>query len=118
MHLQFACVLCKPKETVVKAHASSLFNLMNDFQSETFQSEINLKIGITYIKNKQSTRAKQFEEIIKAGSSRGKHLNKHSSKVDEPPEKKAQIQLPFTRENLANRRGRYSRNAGSHKEVL
>ena len=96
--LQFACILCKPKETVIKAHASSLFNLKS------------------HIKKKHSTRAKQFEETIKAGSSRDKHLNKICSQTDEPPPKKTQVQLTVS-ETLTSRRGSFCRNAGSQKQV-
>src|ERR1051325_3513981 len=53
--LYFGCVICQPKETTIKGHASSLANLKS------------------HIKRNHPAHAIRFEEKTKAGSSRGKH---------------------------------------------
>ena len=69
--LFFRCVLCQPKETTIKGHVSSLYNLKS------------------HVKRNHPVHASQFEEKIKAGSSRGKHRQSPgSSQSSQPPAKK------------------------------
>ncbi|XP_018010078.1 uncharacterized protein LOC108667549 isoform X1 [Hyalella azteca] len=79
----FQCVLCQPKETTIKGHASSLYNLKS------------------HVKRNHPAHAIQFEERIKAGSSRGKHRqsscssSRSSSLSSQPPaKKKCQLAQP------------------------
>ncbi|KAM4724785.1 uncharacterized protein FYW61_013082 [Anableps anableps] len=53
--LHFQCVLCQPKKITIKGQAKSLYNLKS------------------HINRKHPAHATQFEEDVKAGSSRGKH---------------------------------------------
>ncbi|XP_034018620.1 uncharacterized protein LOC117503486 [Thalassophryne amazonica] len=50
----FRCALCQPKQTTIKAHISSLYNLKS------------------HVRRNHSAQITRFEERIKAGSSRGK----------------------------------------------
>ncbi|XP_042229523.1 uncharacterized protein LOC121871369 [Homarus americanus] len=76
--LYFQCFMCQPKETTIKGQATSLYNLKS------------------HVKRKHPAHAIQFEERIKAGSSRGKHRqssgsgasSKSSSQSSRPPAKK------------------------------
>ncbi|XP_042235836.1 uncharacterized protein LOC121875363 isoform X1 [Homarus americanus] len=76
--LYFQCVICQPKETTIKGQATSLYNLKS------------------HVKRKHPAHAIQFEERIKAGSSRGKHRqssgsgasSRSSSQSLQPPAKK------------------------------
>jgi hypothetical protein len=53
--LHFSCVLCAPREVVIKGHKSSLTNLKS------------------HVSRHHSAVAKNFEDRFKTGSSRGKH---------------------------------------------
>ncbi|XP_069960596.1 uncharacterized protein [Cherax quadricarinatus] len=77
--LHFLCVMCQPKETIIKGQAVSLYNLKS------------------HVRRKHPAHAIKFEERIKAGSSRGKHgqsscgsaTNRSSSQSSQPPAKRA-----------------------------
>ncbi|XP_043994868.1 uncharacterized protein LOC122843844 isoform X1 [Gambusia affinis] len=73
--LHFQCVLCQPKKITIKGQAKSLYNLKS------------------HINRKHPTHATQFEEDIKAGSSRGKHRlsvsSSASSQSSQPCAKRA-----------------------------
>ncbi|CAI9735188.1 xaa-Pro dipeptidase-like [Octopus vulgaris] len=59
--LFFRCVMCRPKEITIKGQVTSLYNLKS------------------HAKRKHPAYAIQFEERIKAGSSRGKHRQSSGS---------------------------------------
>uniref|UniRef100_A0A0L8FXR5 BED-type domain-containing protein n=1 Tax=Octopus bimaculoides TaxID=37653 RepID=A0A0L8FXR5_OCTBM len=59
--LYFRCVMCQPKEITIKGQVTSLYNLKS------------------HAKRKHPAYAIQFEERIKAGSSRGKHRQSSGS---------------------------------------
>lgn len=61
--ISFQCVLCRPKDVIIKGQAASLYNLKS------------------HIRRKHSARVFQFEESIKAGSSRGKRKMVLSSSI-------------------------------------
>lgn len=73
--LYFRCVMCQPKEITIKGQVTSLYNLKS------------------HAKRKHPAYAIQFEERIKAGSSRRKHkqssVNSASSQSSQPFVKKA-----------------------------
>ncbi|XP_054881487.1 uncharacterized protein LOC129355892 isoform X3 [Poeciliopsis prolifica] len=73
--LHFQCVLCQPKKITIKGQAKSLYNLKS------------------HINRKHPAHATQFEEDIKAGSSRGKHRlsvsSSASSQSSQPCAKRA-----------------------------
>ena len=71
--LIFRCVLCQPKETTIKGHVSSLYNLKS------------------HVKRNHPAHASQFEGKIKGGSSRGKHRQSPGSSQSCNNNKKSKI---------------------------
>jgi hypothetical protein len=97
----FRCVLCQPKETTIKGHTSSLYNLKS------------------HVKRNHPAHAIQFEERIKAGSSRGKYRqssgSRSCSQSSQPPaKKKCQLAQPSIGEAF----GRSAAGTGVHERVI